>query len=49
VTCIEKRWGIKINSRITEVSQTWEKGKTTLEATFGESTPTLLEAIKKRR
>ena len=49
VTCIEKRWGIKINSRITEISQTWEKGKTTLEATFGESTPTLLEAIKKRR
>lgn len=49
VTCIEKRWGITINSRITEITQTFESGKTTIEATFGESAPTLLDKIKKVR
>ena len=49
VTCIEKRWGITINSRITELTQTFESGKTLIEATFGESAPTLLDKIKKVR
>lgn len=49
VTCIEKRWGITINSRITEITQTFESGKTLIEATFGESAPTLLDKIKKVR
>ena len=49
VTCIEKRWGITINSRITELTQTFERGKTLIEATFGESAPTLLDKIKKVR
>ena len=49
VTCIEKRWGITINSRITEITQTFERGKTLIEATFGESAPTLLDKIKKVR
>lgn len=49
VTCIEKRWNITINSRITEITQTFESGKVLIEATFGESAPTLLEKIKKAR
>lgn len=49
VTCIEKRWGITINSRITAITQTFERGKTLIEATFGESAPTLLDKIKKVR
>ena len=49
VTCIEKRWGITINSRITEITQTFEAGKVLIEATFGESAPTLLDKIKKVR
>lgn len=49
VTCIEKRWNITINSRITEITQTFESGKTLIEATFGESAPTLLDKIKKAR
>lgn len=49
VTCIEKRWNITINSRITELTQTFESGKTLIEATFGESAPTLLDKIKKVR
>ena len=28
VTCLEKKWGITINSRITELTQTYESGKT---------------------
>ena len=49
VTCLERRWNITINSRITEITQTWESGEKTIEATFGESSPTLLESIKKAR
>ena len=47
ITCVEKKWGLTINSRITEITQTFESGKTLIEATFGESAPTLLEKIKK--
>lgn len=47
VTCIEKSWGLTINSRITEITQTYETGKTLIEATFGESAPTLLDKIKR--
>lgn len=49
VTCLERRWGITINSRITAITQTFESGQTLLEATFGESAPTLLDKIKKVR
>lgn len=48
VTCVEKTWGITIDSRITEITQTFEKGKELIEATFGESSPTLLEKINRR-
>lgn len=47
VTCVEKQWGLTINSRITEITQTYEKGKALIEATFGESAPTLLDKIKR--
>ena len=46
VTCIEKSWGVTIDSRITEITQTYEAGKNTIEVTFGESSPTLLDKIK---
>lgn len=49
VTCVERRWGITINSRITAITQTFESGKTLIEATFGESAPTLLDQVKKAR
>ena len=49
VTTIEKNWGIRIDARITKISETWQDGKHTLEVTFGESMPTLLEKIKKVR
>lgn len=49
VTCVERRWGLTINSRITELTQTWEKGKAIIEVSFGESAPTLLDKIRKAR
>lgn len=49
ITCLEKSWGVTINSRITEIIQTFEAGSATITATFGESSPTLLEKIRKVR
>lgn len=49
VTCIDDSWGIKINSRITQITQTFENNVETIEAKFGESSPTLLDKIKKVR
>lgn len=47
ITCTDKSWGLTINSRITEIVQTYEEKGVTFEATFGESTPTLIEAVRK--
>ena len=49
VSCIEKRWNIKLDARITEVVETYQKGEESLEITFGESTPTLIDKIRKVR
>ena len=49
ITCKEAKWGIQIDARITEVLETYQKGEETIEATFGDSLPTLLEQIKKVR
>lgn len=49
VTCVEPQWGVTINSRITEIVQTFEAGRTLLQATFGESAPSLLQKIRKVR
>ena len=46
VTCLDSRWGIKRNVRITEATQTFQQNGEELELTFGESMPTLLNRIK---
>ena len=48
VTCVNKRWGIRIDSRITEVTESYESGKEALEVTFGTSIPSLTNALKGR-
>lgn len=48
VTCINRRWGVRIDVRITEVTESYENGKADLEITFGESLPTLSTAMKWR-
>lgn len=49
VTCVDKRWGIKINVRITEMTETFQQNSTDVDVTFGESLPTLFEKINKMR
>lgn len=38
-----------IDARITEVTETYQKGEETIEATFGDSLPTLVDQIRKVR
>lgn len=47
VTCIDKRWGIRINVRITEISESYQQSKNEIDVTFGESLPTLFDKINK--
>lgn len=49
ITCKEREWGIQIDARITEAIETYQKGREEIEATFGESLPTLMEQIRKVR
>ena len=48
VTCLNQRWRIQIDARITEITETYESGKQDLEATFGVSIPSLSEMLKWR-
>ena len=49
VTCIEKDWGLRIDVRITAVCIAYQNGVREIEATLGESLPTLLQKIRKVR
>ena len=46
VTCINKQWGVQINSRITEVQEVYQDGAQSIQITFGESSPKLLNKIR---
>lgn len=46
VTCVNKRWGIKINVRITEIAETYQQNMQEIDITFGESLPALLTQIR---
>lgn len=48
VTCIEKRWGIRIDVRIISVSEIYQNGKVSLEITFGDNLPTLMQKLRKK-
>ena len=48
VTCLNRRWGVTIDARITEVSEQFEGGKNELQITFGTSLPTLNDQLKWR-
>lgn len=49
ITCKEEKWGIQIDARITEVMETYQRGGETIEATFGDSLPTLVDQVRKVR
>ena len=47
VTCINKTWNVRIDARITEVTEYYEAKKgNSLEITFGESIPSVYKQIK---
>ena len=48
VTCVNRRWGIRIDVRITEITESYESGKEELEVIFGTSIPSLNAAMKWR-
>jgi hypothetical protein len=47
VTVQDKKWGITLDTPITEVKEIYEPSGFRLEATFGNTVPTLIERIKK--
>lgn len=49
VSCIDRNWGIRIDVRIMAISMQYENGTKEIEATLGESLPTLLQQIRKVR
>ena len=46
VTCINKRWNVRIDVRITEIAETYETSGEEIDITFGESLPALLTQIR---
>lgn len=46
VTVQNKEWGVTLDARITEIKEIYEPGGFSLEATFGNSRPTLVSKIK---
>jgi hypothetical protein len=46
VTCINKQWGIRINVRITEITEIYQSGSGEINITFGESLPSLFDALR---
>lgn len=48
VTCTSKKWGITIDARITEIQEVYEESGLSINITFGNNVPTLLDKIKQK-
>lgn len=48
VTCVSKRWGLVVNTRITEIEEIYEKQGQSINITFGNNIPTLIDKIKQK-
>lgn len=46
VTCHDPKWGITIDTRITEIEEVYEGNKIDVNVTFGNNIPTLIDKIK---
>lgn len=47
VTCTSKKWGITIDTRITEIEEVYEETGKQINVTFGNNIPTLIDVIKR--
>lgn len=48
VTVVSKKWGLILDTRITEISEIYEESGVRVEVTFGNSIPTLTSMIRKK-
>lgn len=46
VTCVSKKWGITIDTRIAEIEEIYEENGMSINVVFGNELPTLLEKIR---
>ena len=46
VTVTDKKWGLQLDTRITEIEEIYEGGKVEINPTFGNNIPTLVDKIK---
>jgi hypothetical protein len=46
VTCVNRKWGVRINVRITEISEIYQRDTNEINITFGESIPALMDAVR---
>lgn len=49
VTCLNRRWGLRVDVRITQIEESYEAAGASVAVTFGEGLPTLIRQIKKLR
>lgn len=48
VTCLSKKWGVTLDTRITEIQEIYEESGMSVNITFGNNVPTLIDKIKQR-
>lgn len=48
VTCASRKWGLTLDTRITEVIEVYEEAGPSIRVTFGNNIPTLLDKIKQK-
>jgi len=46
VTCTSKKWGVTVDTRITEIEEVYEESGLNIHVTFGNNVPTLIDKIK---
>lgn len=46
VTCTNKKWGVTVDARITEIEEIYEESGLSINVTFGNNVPTLIDKIK---
>lgn len=47
VTVVDKKWNLRLDTRITEIQEIYEGGKIDINPTFGNNIPTIMDAFKR--
>lgn len=46
VTCIYNRWGVTVDTTVTEIVETYQSNRETVTVTFGDGTPSLIQRLR---